>query len=107
MSEQHGSSGALDAVPFTSSDGERGLLLTDPIPDGAPAAVREALARRRIAVTTGRCPCGGRATWPNRAARRAAARAGTTPPRGQVRHAAGCPAPRALELLAAFHGGAR
>jgi len=28
------------------------------IPDAAPFAIREGLARRRITATTGQCPCG-------------------------------------------------
>jgi len=28
------------------------------IPDAAPFAIREGIARRRIAATTGQCPCG-------------------------------------------------
>jgi len=37
---------------------KRGALLTVEIPDDAPPALREGLARRRLVATTGRCPCG-------------------------------------------------
>ena len=37
---------------------KRAAFLTAEIPDKAPPALREGLARRRLVVTTGRCPCG-------------------------------------------------
>jgi hypothetical protein len=36
----------------------RVAVLTTEIPDDAPPALREGLARRRLVATTGRCPCG-------------------------------------------------
>ncbi len=36
----------------------RVAVLTAEIPDNAPPALREGLGRRRLVVTTGRCPCG-------------------------------------------------
>lgn len=38
--------------------GRRLACLVPVIPDGAPYAVREGMARRRIAATTGTCTCG-------------------------------------------------
>jgi len=39
-------------------DRGRMLLVLPTIPDHAPYVIREGIARRRIAATTGRCPCG-------------------------------------------------
>jgi len=36
----------------------RVLLVLPTIPENAPYKVREGIARRRIAATTGTCPCG-------------------------------------------------
>ncbi|GAA3020175.1 hypothetical protein [Microbacterium dextranolyticum] len=33
------------------------------IPEGAPPAVQEGFARRRIQAVTGECPCGARVQW--------------------------------------------
>jgi hypothetical protein len=45
------------------------------MPDDAPPAINNALAARNTATITGVCPdCGGRMLWPNRVARRRAAR---------------------------------
>jgi len=38
--------------------GQRVAYLLPVVPEDAPHAVREGVARRRIAATTGRCPCG-------------------------------------------------
>jgi hypothetical protein len=46
------------------------------IPESAPEAVREGVARRNIVNTGGTCPCGARLVLPNRAERRRAARTG-------------------------------
>jgi hypothetical protein len=46
------------------------------IPDDAPEDIKEALGRRTLVANGGRCPCGAKATPPNRAARRRAVRRG-------------------------------
>jgi len=38
--------------------GQRVAYVLPTIPDHAPYVIREGIARRRIAATTGRCPCG-------------------------------------------------
>ena len=38
--------------------GQRVAYVLPVIPDHAPYVIREGIARRRIAATTGRCPCG-------------------------------------------------
>jgi hypothetical protein len=73
-------------------EGHRTLIVTPTIPDNAPAEVREGLVRRRIALTTGTCPCGGTRARLPRAARRAAKRGGGNIVRLEVAHAPGCPA---------------
>lgn len=90
---------AADLIDYRTPDGTPVVLVTPPIPDDATPELREALARRRIALTEHRCPCGGRPVHPSRQQRRAAQRAGII---AQVRvdHVAGCPAPRAGALLA-------
>ena len=50
--------------------GQRAALLLPVIPDDAPDEIREGIARRRLVMTTGTCPCGGTLTGPNRAQRR-------------------------------------
>lgn len=50
--------------------GRVGLLLPV-IREDAEPVVREGLARRRLTLLTGRCPCGARLHLPNRATRRA------------------------------------
>lgn len=47
------------------------LVIVPDIPDEAPDAVREGIARRRIVATGGTCPCGAVLRLPNRAQRRA------------------------------------
>jgi hypothetical protein len=72
-------------------DGDTVAFLLPSVPDDAPDAVREGIARRRITAVEGTCPCGAGLILPNRAARRAAKRAG-----GQIRmtveHEPDCPA---------------
>jgi hypothetical protein len=58
----------------TTLDGEPVLIVETDIPDGAPQAVKEGLARRAAVNAGGVCPCGARAVIPDRAARRRAAR---------------------------------
>ncbi len=86
--------------------GERAAVLDSSIPDDAPPAVREGLARRAIVNRGGTCPCGARAVLPNRAERRRN--------RGQVLrvavwHEPGCPAgdEALLAALAAWREGRR
>jgi hypothetical protein len=50
--------------------GQKAVLLLPTIPDDAPDEIREGIARRRIVMTTGTCPCGGEMVGPNRAQRR-------------------------------------
>lgn len=75
----------------TLPDGTLALVVEPVIPDDAPLAVREGIARRHL-VNSGRaCPCGARVALPNRAARRA--RRGSPPVvRVPVEHAVDCPA---------------
>lgn len=49
---------ADELVRFTLPDGRRGVAVLPVIPEDAPPRIREGIARRRIAATTGRCPCG-------------------------------------------------
>ncbi len=65
------------------------------IPDQAPQHVREGLARQRLLLLTGQCPCGVRLTGPNRAQRRQMARdehRGIGVWEVTPSHFAGCPA---------------
>ncbi|MGH8883555.1 MAG: hypothetical protein ACRD0P_40465 [Stackebrandtia sp.] len=90
----------------TLPDSTRVLVVDTDIPDDAPADVREGLARRRIANGGETCPCGGGLRYPNRAARRKAAKAGKPIPVG-VWHEPDCPASDdvLLSLLRAWAGG--
>lgn len=72
-------------------DGAPAALVLPTIPDAAPAAVREGIARRRLTAVTGRCPCGATFRPPNRAERRAAARTGRVL-HVRVEHEDDCPA---------------
>jgi len=54
------------------------------VPDGAPYAVAEGIARRRLAAMTGRCPCGASVDYGDRKARQVMV--------GNVVHTASCPA---------------
>ena len=69
---------ATDPTPNTINaaivtlDGQRALVILTDVPDDAPEAVKEGVARRNIVNLGGVCPCG--ATMPpkpNRAQRRA------------------------------------
>lgn len=73
----------------------RVALVLPVVPEDAPPEVREGIARRRIVMTTGRCPCGARRTLPNRAQRRAMRRDKRTGPAVRhvdVEHEPECPA---------------
>ena len=74
-------------------DGLRAAYLLPIVPDDAPEQIREGLVRRRLAVLTDACPCGGKSSPQNRAARRRLAKTR----RGQVaylafEHEPTCPA---------------
>lgn len=62
----------------------RTLFVLPIIPEDAPYAVREGIARRRVAATTGRCPCGAVTDYGELAA-------GTVGV-GEVQHERLCPA---------------
>lgn len=81
-----------DAVLVGAVGGERIAYFGPPLLETYPPAVREGLVRRRLVATTGVCPCGARMVVPNRAARRAAARAGQVFLQVQVEHDVDCPA---------------
>lgn len=87
-------------------EGAPALFVLAAIPDGAPSLVREGLARRRLSMLHGMCPCGGVRRPMNRAARRALARA-TTPQEAAegpaLAHAPECPAV-AREVVAYLRG---
>lgn len=77
---------------------KRRLALVGPLPDDAPELVREGLARRRIAATAGRCPCGATLDF-------SAAKPGTVVV-AAVQHERNCPAADpAVEQWAATQGG--
>ncbi|MET7718562.1 hypothetical protein [Streptomyces sp. NPDC005407] len=64
---------------YTIADiqGVRAMVVQGVIPDDAPPRVKNGLALRRAANTTGVCPeCNARLAVPNRAERRKAVRAG-------------------------------
>jgi hypothetical protein len=62
-----------------------------PIPEDAPALVREGLARRALVDAGGPCPCGARTSVPSRRERRRAQRTGD-PLIVTIRHRPGCAA---------------
>ncbi|MGC5583035.1 hypothetical protein [Ornithinimicrobium sp. W1665] len=75
----------------TLQDGTRALVVGWEVPEDAPLAVREGLARRAITNSGRPCPCGAVATLPSRAERRRANRAGVVLRRA-VLHEDDCPA---------------
>lgn len=83
----------------TMPDGTRAVVIQPEIPEDAPHAVREGLARRALVNAGGRCPCGATAPTMNRAMRRKARKAGGIL-KVTVEHEHGCPAGTA-ELVAA------
>lgn len=89
-------------------DGDRTLFMLPAIADDAPPLVREGLARRRLVMLTGQCPCGANLVMPNRAQRRAAQRR-REPVRVAVAHERDCPAVDdvLLPALDAWTGGGR
>ncbi|MCX6463788.1 MAG: hypothetical protein NTW05_09365 [Pseudonocardiales bacterium] len=84
--------------------GVRTLVVSPSIPEDAPSAVREGIARRRIVNAGGTCPCGARLRLPGRADRRRARRHGEVLRSAPARHADDCPA--ADDVLAAAMRGA-
>lgn len=54
----------VETIYFDDHHGHRAAALVPQIPDDAPDNVREGLARRRLALTEGRCPCGVRTALP-------------------------------------------
>lgn len=66
------------------------------VPEDAPPAVRDGIARRRLVVLDGACPCGARRSLPNREQRRRMrldrARAAAALWELTVLHAEDCPA---------------
>ncbi len=81
-----------DAVLIGAVDGERALYVGPELREDLPARVLEGLARRRMVCTGQPCPCGAVMPVPNRAARRAALRAGQAVLRVEVAHEPDCPA---------------
>jgi hypothetical protein len=87
--------------------GIRTLFVVPAIPDDAPIAVREGLARRRLATVTGRCPCGAERPRLNREQRRAIAqRKGGHVGIADIAHESDCAAISA-EVEAAIGGWSR
>lgn len=92
--------------------GQTAAIVLPTIEEDAPHAVREGIARRRLVMTTGACPCGARMTGPNRAQRRQIARdrrehtAGVW--RVEIRHENDCPAVdgNLAAAIEAWRGGA-
>ncbi|MFC8248375.1 hypothetical protein [Streptomyces chartreusis] len=81
MNNGHGPSGRGpingNDITITAIAGQRVLVIQPVIPDAAPEELKNGLAIRRTANTTGICPgCGARMAMPNRAERRVARRAG-------------------------------
>lgn len=67
------------------------LHLGPTLSEDAPHVVREGIARRRLVVTTGQCPCGARMPRPSRAQRRQMCRQGGVW-EATVSHEIDCPA---------------
>jgi len=83
----------------TLPDGRRAMVLDNDIPDDAPQAVREGLARRAVVNEGGACPCGAGWPRPNREQRRKLKEPGALL-RVDVEHAEDCPAGTELLLAA-------
>lgn len=94
-------SGSADDIRWTGS-----LAYIGPeIPEDAPPIVPEGIARRRMTVLHGQCPCGAVPQWPNRKQRRASkARASARVQIVFATHESDCPA-IAPEVLALVGGG--
>ncbi|GGM53589.1 hypothetical protein ACFFX1_54815 [Dactylosporangium sucinum] len=87
---------ATEHVVRDYPNGDRVLFIVPVVPDDAPPAIREGLARRRIATISGTCPCGSSTVQLTRQQRRArqrqAAKRHGNVIRGVFEHAADCPA---------------
>jgi hypothetical protein len=73
------------------------------VPEDAPERLREGIARRRLVMINGQCPCGAERTLPNRAQRRAMKRdaaRGSAVWHLTVQHEPNCPANDHLVLAA-------
>jgi hypothetical protein len=90
----------------TLPSGERAAIIESVIPEDGPPELREGLARRALVNQGGDCPCGATIVLPNRARRRAAARAGI-PLEIEVRHEVDCPASTRNIVAAAARWAAR
>jgi hypothetical protein len=69
---------------------QRVVVVSEKITEALPARVREGIARRRLVVTTGHCPCGAMFRRPD------PIRAGTVTVIA-IEHTAGCPAIESVE----------
>jgi hypothetical protein len=79
------------------------LVVLPTIPEDGPERLREGIARRRLVMINGRCPCGAERTLPNRAQRRAMRRdvaRGSAVWQVTVGHEVDCPANDHLVLAA-------
>ncbi|KAA1423404.1 hypothetical protein FE697_007270 [Mumia zhuanghuii] len=80
------------------------VRLVAELPDAAPVAIKEGLARRAAAERDGRCDCGAPLQTPLRPRRRAALKRGQLL-RGRIDHTSDCPAATAaLEAAMMEHG---
>lgn len=80
-----------DDVVLGEVDGVPTMFVVTAIPDDAPAAVREGIARRRLATLNGVCPCGAVRPRLTRQQRRAIQR-GRFHGHAAIEHEDGCPA---------------
>ena len=82
------------------------IVVDSDIPDAAPPAVREGLARRRIMNFGGICPCGAQLVMPSREHLRRSAATGV-PVSVTIEHEDGCPAitEALVAAMAAWRGG--
>ena len=92
-----------DLAAWTTTTGDRVLSVLPTIPDDAPNAVREGIARRRLVATGQPCPCGAKLTGLNRTQRRRAAKLGHRPRDLVVWHEHSCPASTEALLEALHH----
>lgn len=88
--DARGSTGREDLTLATIA-GERAAFVLPVVGEDLPPAVREGIARRRLTVLEGQCPCGAAFVAPNRAERRRARRNGRAL-HVAVEHEDGCPA---------------
>jgi hypothetical protein len=79
-------------LTFTHPTLGRVLAVVPTIPEDAPWRIREGIARRRISVVTGRCPCGAVGDYGDRSTGEVGV--------GEVLHDRTCPADTARLLKA-------